>query len=301
MDAHIKPAGGVETGWQVVLRSKNIYGPYEDRIVLAQGSTPINGPHQGALVDTVENGWWFIHFQDAGVYGRVVHLQLVAWQDGWPLMGQVNGNGCGEPILNHPKPPLADRPVIATPQTSDEFEAAMLGFQWQWNANHNDDWLSLGTRKHWLRLYPQFAEPEHLTRPPNLLLQKFLARAFPCEAALEFAPRQDGEEAGLIVVGESFATLGLVKCGGHIQLVLRINEIQKVVRDKVPETIKIRVAVQDGGGRFSFAIHDDFETIAQAFPARKGKWIGAKVGLYSLKRLDGTPSGHADFDYFRYI
>jgi len=75
-----------------------------------------------------------------------------------------------------------------------------------------------------------------------------------------------------------------------------------VVRDKVPATIKIRLSVQNGDGcRFSFAIHDDFETIAQAFPARKGKWIGAKVGLYSLKRLDGTPSGHADFDYFRYV
>ena len=69
----LAPAGGVETGWQLALRSKNIYGPYEDKIVLAQGGTDINGPHQGALVDTPDDGWWFIHFQDAGVYGRIIH------------------------------------------------------------------------------------------------------------------------------------------------------------------------------------------------------------------------------------
>jgi beta-xylosidase len=42
------PAGGVQTGWQLALRSKNVYGPYEARVVLAQGKTSINGPHQGA-------------------------------------------------------------------------------------------------------------------------------------------------------------------------------------------------------------------------------------------------------------
>ena len=58
----IIPEGGVGTGWQTVLRSKNIYGPYERRIVLEQGSTSINGPHQGALVDTPDGNWWFYHF-----------------------------------------------------------------------------------------------------------------------------------------------------------------------------------------------------------------------------------------------
>ncbi|MDR2147965.1 MAG: family 43 glycosylhydrolase [Tannerella sp.] len=41
------PAGGVKTGWQVALRSKNVFGPYERKIVMAQGKTAINGPHQG--------------------------------------------------------------------------------------------------------------------------------------------------------------------------------------------------------------------------------------------------------------
>ncbi|MCQ2311614.1 MAG: hypothetical protein MJZ64_07705 [Paludibacteraceae bacterium] len=42
----------------------------------------------------------FVHFQDVGVAGRIVHLQPVTWQDGWPVMGNhgepVMGNGKGD-------------------------------------------------------------------------------------------------------------------------------------------------------------------------------------------------------------
>ena len=80
------PAGGVPTGWQVVLRSKNIYGPYEWKKVLAQGNSPINGPHQGAWVDTPTGEDWFLHFQDVGAYGRLVHLQPMKWVNDWPCL-----------------------------------------------------------------------------------------------------------------------------------------------------------------------------------------------------------------------
>src|SRR5207248_1017753 len=82
------PAGGVTEGYQAVFRSKNILGPYESRIVLEQGKSPVNGPHQGAWVDTPSGENWFLHFQDKGPYGRVVHLQPMSWRDdGWPAMG----------------------------------------------------------------------------------------------------------------------------------------------------------------------------------------------------------------------
>lgn len=76
------PEGGVGEGWQTILRSKNIFGPYEKKVVLEKGSTKINGPHQGSLVDTPQGEWWFYHFQENGAMGRVVHLQPVFWQNG---------------------------------------------------------------------------------------------------------------------------------------------------------------------------------------------------------------------------
>lgn len=99
------PAGGVRTGWQTVLRATSIYGPYEEKIVMAQGSTKINGPHQGGLVDTKHGEEWFLHFQDRGAYGRIVHLQPVKWSNGWPIIGEnPDKNGIGEPVLTYKKP-----------------------------------------------------------------------------------------------------------------------------------------------------------------------------------------------------
>ncbi len=297
----LAPAGGVETGWQLALRARSLYGPYEDKIVLEQGDTPVNGPHQGALVDTVNGDWWFVHFQDAGVYGRITHLQPVTWQDGWPVMGaHQNEKGAGVPVLHHVKPGGAINSHPAIPQTSDEFDSPALGLQWQWNANHDDNWYSLNARKSRLRLYPQLARHE-TAQLPNLLLQKFPTRSFSVETQLEFAPQQPDEEAGLIVTGESFAALAIEKSGSANRMVMRVNGIQQIVQDNVPEVIKLRVAVKEGGKcTFSFASTGDFVAIPRTFTARKGAWVGARLGLYSLKRVKGEPTGHVDVDYFRF-
>lgn len=64
------------------------FGPYETQVVLKQGSSETNGPHQGAWVETPEGEHWFLHFQSRGLYGRVTHLQPMTWQaDGWPYIG----------------------------------------------------------------------------------------------------------------------------------------------------------------------------------------------------------------------
>ncbi len=290
----LAPAGGVETGWQVVLRSKNIYGPYEDKIVLAQGGTDINGPHQGALVDTATGGWWFLHFQDAGVYGRIIHLQPVHWQDGWPMMGKN-----GEPVRRHAKPISIHGQEPFAPQTSDEFDAHQLGLQWQWNANHGNDWYSLTARPGWLRLLPQ-AAVRPLNNQPGLLLQKFSARSFTAETLLEFAPKQAGEEAGLAVVGEASAALGVRHDGEKNHIVLRVENQEIIISETRERAIKLRVEVQSGGRCvFGYSDQGDWINLPQVFQARKGVWIGARVGLYSQKLAEAATAGHADFDYFR--
>jgi len=297
----LAPAGGVETGWQVVLRSRNIYGPYEDKIVLQQGTTAINGPHQGALVTAADDTWWFVHFQDAGVYGRIVHLQPVTWQDGWPLMGQVKNQDVGEPVLHHRKPATTACATVAIPQSSDEFDSPALGWQWQWHANHRNNWYSLSARQGWLRLFPQFGSQENIGLQPNLLLQKFPARIFVAETRLEFAPQQVDEEAGLVVAGESSAALALVKNEFGQQLILRTNQQTLIILATAPSALTLRVAVSAGGEcRFSYATDGGLVELAQTFLAQKGKWIGAKLGIYSLHRNPQAAAGHADFDFFRF-
>ena len=291
----LAPAGGVEKGWQLALRSREAYGPYEDKIVLAQGDTDVNGPHQGALVDTSQGTWWFVHFQDTGLYGRVTHLQPVQWKDGWPLMGKA-----GEPVQRHEKPVALPRPVLSGPQTTDEFGEGKLGLQWQWNANHCDHWHSLTARPGWLRLYPQMAL-EPLSEQPSLLLQKIPARSFEVELLLELCPMNNGEEAGLVIAGQKQVLLGLCYDGVKNRVVLRTDGALKILAETELNAVRFRLQMQSGG-RCSLAFSDGaaFSAVPQPVQAQKGIWIGARVGLYSIKRVQNAPAGHADVDYFRF-
>ncbi|MFO1489081.1 MAG: glycoside hydrolase 43 family protein [Verrucomicrobiota bacterium] len=296
----LAPAGGVETGWQVVLRSRHIYGPYEDKIVLEQGSTSVNGPHQGALVDSPTGDWWFIHFQDAGVSGRIIHLQPVQWQDGWPLMGNVEPGKVCEPVMQHRKPVLKKVPV-ALPQTTDEFNSPQLGLQWQWHANHQDSWHSLKARPGWLRLAAQPAAQGGLARTPNLLMQKFPARTFAVETLVDFAPQNPGDEAGLVVMGRSHAALVLRQGSEGPQLIFRAGETEQVLAESFGKSARLRVSVaEDGLCCFRFAGTDGAWTlVGEKFQAQKGVWIGAKVGVFAAQSKPAKDV-HADFDYFRF-
>lgn len=131
------PAGGVKQGWQTVLRSKNIWGPYEYRNVLMQKDTEVNGPHQGAWIDTPTGEDWFLHFQDVYAAGRIVHLQPMRWENDWPIIGEAaEGEICGKPVLTWKKPNVGGSFPITYPEAEDDFGGEKLGLQWQWNANH---------------------------------------------------------------------------------------------------------------------------------------------------------------------
>lgn len=306
------PAGGVTEGYQAVFRAKNIWGPYENRIVLEQGATAVNGPHQGAWVDTPQGEHWFFHFQELPAYGRVVHLQPMRWRsDGWPVMGEAadRDGGKNQPVLRHAKPALAPQPA-AVPATSDEFDAPVLGRQWQWQANPRAEWFSLTEAPGALSLRfvaAPTADSHWLT--PQLLLQKFPAPEFTATTVLRVERGADGDAAGLMVFGYDYAWLGWTKRGGRDLLVLRsCRSAQKDGRehdlatlDAPPFPLHLRVTV-GAGGRCRFAYSGDgqsFTPIGDEFPASSSQWVGAKVGVFAAARPAATSDGRARFDFFR--
>ncbi|MBC7913088.1 MAG: family 43 glycosylhydrolase, partial [Pyrinomonadaceae bacterium] len=204
------PAGGVATGWQLVLRSRNPYGPYERKIVMHQGNSTVNGPHQGAWVDTPSGEDWFLHFQDKGPYGRVVHLNPMKWVNNWPVIGvDTDGDGTGDPVLVYKKPNVGKTYPIQTPAESDEFNTIKLGLQWQWMANPKSTWAFMHAANGSLRLFtdklPDSAK--NLWGAPNVLLQKFMADEFMVTTKLKFTPNPnlENERVGLTVMGFSYA------------------------------------------------------------------------------------------------
>jgi len=306
------PAGGVTRGWQTVLRSKAIYGPYEDRIVMDQGKTQINGPHQGAWVELQSGESWFLHFQDRGAYGRIVHLQPMKWVDDWPVIGaDPDGDGKGEPVLGHKKPEVGKNSPVAVPQTSDEFDTRDLGLQWQWHANFEPRWFSLSARRGWLRL-PAMPMPEgavNLWLVPNLLLQKFPAPAFTVTSRLNFTGLALGEQAGLLIMGTDYSYLAVERLGTGFRVRRVVSadaanggqEVEQASATLESGVVFLRVRVEpEAVCWFSFSRDGkEFQPLGQPFPARPGRWIGAKLGLFAVVRAGGKPSGHADFDWFR--
>lgn len=297
----LAPAGGVEKGWQLALRSRDIFGPYEARTVLEQGRTPVNGPHQGALVDTPSGEWWFLHFQDAGIYGRVVHLNPVTWQEDWPLMGESPDGKTRQPVLRHKKPNLPPQPV-AVPETSDEFASGELRPCWQWHANHSEEWFSLRARPGYLRLNPVCLPGLELLKAPNLLLQKLPARSFRLETEIEVSQDSEGLRAGLVVMGDSHAALVVEQRAGVRAVALLIDGRSLFSANLPNGPVRLRVALADGGScRFEYTAHAQATVrLEPTFQAQRGRWIGTKVGLFALCEGSAAAAGHADFSYFRF-
>lgn len=316
------PAGGVKPGWQTVLRSKNIYEPYEDKIVLEQGSTKINGPHQGAWVTTQTGEDWFIHFQDRYAYGRIVHLQPMRWENDWPVMGNdYDKNGIGEPVAKFKKPNVGRKVFpVEVPQTNDEFNKDKLGLQWQWQANPDSKWYSLKDRKGWMRLYPvaKSAEKSNLWSSPNLLMQKFPTREFFVTTLLELNAKEVGEKAGLVIFGMdySYIAIEMKEKGFEVRQVICKNADKGNAEESVAgfnlksNKIYLKVEVKPDSSssitplvlcKFSFSMDGkSFHSIGKEFTAREGKWVGARVGLFVDASKVSKDACYADFDWFRF-
>jgi beta-xylosidase len=303
------PAGGVETGWQSVFRSRRIEGPYEGRIVMAQGIAPVNGPHQGAWVRTPQGDDWFFHFQDKRAYGRVVHLQPMQWNDGWPVIGSDReGKGTGEPVMTYRYPVAADTRMVAPPST-DEFSVAALGLQWQWNANWRPEWYTLTARGGWLRLNARHDEAgaRNLWHAPALLLQKLPAERFTVDTLVDGAGLAEGGKAGLLMYGMDYRWIGVRRTDGKLVLALAgcgkaskaCVEQELFAAPLAGNTVRLRMTVASGGvTRFAYSADGAaYMEIGQPFTAAMGRWVGAQMGVFSIAPVAGA--GHADFDYFR--
>lgn len=310
----LAPAGGVSTGWQLALRSKNPLGPYKEKVVLEQGKTAINGPHQGGLIELESGESWFIHFQDKEAYGRIVHLQPVEWKDDWPEMGiDQDGNGIGEPVLKFRKPDVGKKLNITTPAESDEFNQIELGLQWQWHGNPEATWAFANPGVGALRLYT-VQTPENgknLWSVPNLLLQKFPAEEFTVTTRLKFFPNEklSNERTGLLIMGEDYVYIALVsKVDGTYISYVTVKEADKgtkeneqIIEKYEGEEIYFRVEVsKEATCSFSYSTNGKrFKKIPNSFVAVPGRWIGAKVGIFASRTTRINDSGYADYDWFR--
>lgn len=306
------PAGGVESGWQTVLRSRDIYGPYESRRVMEQGDTDINGPHQGGLVDTVDGEeWWFVHFQSKGNFGRVTHLQPASWSDdGWIVIGDdKDGDGIGNPVKVYKKPSLLQQDVV-NPPTSDNFSGFKPSPQWQWQSHFKQEWYSLTENPGNMRLYaiPCPSEKGNLYYAGNLYLQKFPAPCFTATTLVDSHFVTEGERAGLITMGSKYSYIAIINGNdcNRISVVTGRNDKFAVIPEEIAsidintDRVWLRMQlISDTECKYFYSLDgESFHPLGKDCIVTPGVWIGAKTGIFCSSPNIVPSSGYADFDYF---
>ena len=295
------PAGGVVTGWQTVLRSRSIHGPYEEKIVLQQGDTPVNGPHQGGWVTTPDGQDWFVHFQSKGPYGRVVHLQPMRWEDGWPVMGDN-----GQPVLIGEKPHApACEPVSL--QASDDFRGS-LQLAWQFTGNPQPDSYEVLDGK--LRMYARTApEPcNDLWGYPNIITQKICCGSFAAEVTVDAGELDEGAQAGMALLGGEYSGVIVYRTEeglfvGDLRSTQEGDETAEA--DLLPEDIStvrlhmqlIQTGEKEAQAQFYYDAGDGMRATGAAFSPGRHTWVGARIALLCTP-FEGGENSWADFSDF---
>ncbi len=289
----LAPAGGVETGWQLALRSKNVYGPYEQKIVFNE-----EGMHQGGLVPLSTKGkkhddstlalgdkGAFICFQERGAYGRILHQLGVEWKNGWPEM---------------------KRAKIDKKYNGKQLVAEKGVSHYQWHANYQDMFgfpLAQGGQ----RIYSSVVDKNYTSvwDVPNLWLRKFDGETFSDTMDMTITAKSDGQQSGFIVMGRDYCRIA-AELKGEQFVIKQITCVNADKGAKESEAIIGTVAAKKRfcgakpewqcdirfvmdvakGGKCHFRYSTDngktFKDIANDFQAREGKWIGAKYGAFSI-------------------
>ena len=306
------PSGGVENGWQSCLRSRSVYGPYEYKIVMHQGNSLINGPHQGGWVTSSDGRDWFIHFQDVIELGRIVHLQPMCFEHGWPFIGQdQNGDGIGEPVESWNMP--AERMPLYSILQSDNFEEERLGLQWQWQANPKSSYYSLTARNGYLRLFC-WKNPErenYLWYAPNVLTQIPQKKDLTMTVKLELTGKENGDFGGIGVEGHIYGYAGLYNAGEKMEIRCYKGIVtEKMFRGEAEEELVFSQKLEGNVLWISMSLLNDktygfsystdgvfFTQIREKFPLSRATWTGAKLCLWSCSKENRSSEGYCDYEY----
>jgi beta-xylosidase len=309
------PFGGVDTGSEAVLRSRNISGPYEFRVVLSKGDTNVQGPHQGGYVETPCGEGWFVHFNSTGAYGRIVYLEPVTWEDDWPIIGKrIPATSGGEPVESYALPRVGGHFAAVQPQTSDEFGSPTLGLQWEWNHNPVDTHWSLTERPGFLRL--RALPAPNLVSARNTLTQTLQARTVQLTARMAVAGMMDGQKGGLAMFGRRPGWIGVVQAQGQRQVVVAAGGVETAVAtlggaSRQPEAIRLRLQVDDEHVKFAYSLDEgrSYKEVGSALPMHFSFWKAARPALFTFN-TDATAissgtngaagsAGSVDFDWLR--
>jgi len=295
-------------------RSKSPWGPFEPcphNPILTHRDNPklpIQCTGHADLVDAPDGSWWMVFLGvrmkgGTSVLGRETFLAPVTWKDGWPV---VNG---GRPVsLEMPAPALKPHP-FPTPGPRWDFNQAKLGPEWIHVRNLDPKDLSLKRKKGHLSLRAAKGAIHTKKDVPAFAGQRQVDFEVTTDCAMEFTPKVDGEEAGLMVRSndDNHYEVAVGHWDGSTGVLVRnrVKSRECVVARRPFEGGKVFLRVAALREQYQFACSKDgktWETLAASEAVdlskeRAGGFTGTAIGLYAT--ANGKVSDRwAHFDWF---
>src|SRR5262249_50142489 len=246
--------------------------------------------------------------------GRIVHLQPVRWQDGWPVMGEVlPGSSIGEPVAEYPELPVnaGAKASALRPQTSDEFHAQTLGPQWEWNHNPDGTRWSLIGQRGFLRLVP--GEASDFLHARNSLTQQMQSESLDFTVRMDVSHMENNIRAGLAMLDKRPSGLEVVQQAGKRRLqFLNVSESTDGPELQA-NTVQLRVHVDGDPALYSYSLDEarSFPQLGVEAPVTFSFWKGSRPALFAYKATapsqaasqapaDSGREGWIDFDWAHY-
>jgi beta-xylosidase len=311
--SEVLPVDGGKERVPVMLRSKNIYGPYERKVIMhSQGRNVDREPNQGAIIDTPDGKWYFVtQFGSGDFEGRDLNTIPVVWKDGWPMPGDdLDGDSTGE-MTWQSKMPIKCASHCRM-QSSDSFKSHVLSPQWEWNHQPRNDKWSLNERKGWLRLHA-FAQvrKDDFFATGNVLSQRYTRYGEShITVKMDVRGMADGQTAGLAIFngGKDFSYLAVEQHGKSRKLVF----VKKQIKDKTASRIEGNLLAEDlktlllntkidFDGHASYSWSTDgkvFHPLGDTFQLAWGNYRGCRIGMFTFNNL--SDKGYADWTDFKY-
>ncbi len=240
-------------------RSKNIWGPYETRVITAdetfgyhaapltqvpQGeqyrigqdgtqfgipavdkdATACSNIHQGGIVQDQSGQWWALLMMDFHSIGRTTTLAPITWKDGWPMLG-LEGN-LGRAPRTWFKPNVGVSPTPAQEEEVVPHAPYVRSDDFNgktlgrvWQWNHNPDDSKWSLKNGRLRIQAQPAEQLMWAR--NTLTQRVIGPKSIATVELYTKGMKDGDICGLGNINVPCSWIGIMKDNHTGTLLLR--------------------------------------------------------------------------------
>ncbi|CAF1217895.1 unnamed protein product [Adineta ricciae] len=285
---------GARDGREYIMRSKNIYGPYESRLVISSVMNyAYNGLHQGGFIDLPNGDSWFFIFQDHDSAGRPPNLFPIEWKDDWPVLKQDNTTTDGQVQPTYRKPATNVTVAPISPMHSDEFSSPILNLEWQW---------SLTERPGFMRLHATAGRILKETR--NTLVKRLIGPTMSGRTVIDLSNLEDGDVAGLAMWNLPYAYIGVLKQSGRlIPAMVNQDEVIEAAQPLTNDQIHFKITTNDRSFASFYYSIDNETTYTKLgnelqLVLTVNTFLGSRFGLFCYHIGNGT-SGFADFDYLR--